>query len=80
MKIYPYEKIVNQIEYFDRINWIINLKGWTWLILTKLTNFLPLQIRIIYLISNDFFFFFWFLIDSVLAQYKYSDSYLASGI
>lgn len=79
MKIYPYEKIVNQIEYFDRINWIINLKGWTWLILTKLTNFLPLQIRIIYLISNDFF-FFWFLIDSVLAQYKYSDSYLASGI
>lgn len=79
MKIYPYEKIVNQIEYFDRINWIINLKGWTWLILTKLTNFLPLQIRIIYLISNNFF-FFWFLIDSVLAQYKYSDSYLASGI
>lgn len=62
MKIYPYEKIVNQIEYFDRINWIINLKGWTWLILTKLTNFLPLQIRIIYLISNDFFFFFGFLL------------------
>lgn len=63
MKIYPYEKIVNQIEYFDRINWIINLKGWTWLILTKLTNFLPLQIRIIYLISNDFFFFGFLLIQ-----------------
>lgn len=55
MKTYPYEKIVNQIEYFDRINWIINLKGWTWLILTKLTNFLPLQIGIIYLTGNDFF-------------------------
>ena len=63
MKIYSYEKIVNQIEYFDRINWIINLKGWTWLILTKLTNFLPLQIRIIYLIGNDFFFFGFLLIQ-----------------
>lgn len=53
---YPYEKIVAQIEYFETINWIINLKGWIRFILIKFNQF-PTTTDQNYLFDGDNFFF-----------------------